>query len=218
MDFQIIAYQDTAPIRRVGISSSPGPRALDLAGSGFVDVAEVRINGVPSPEFLVLSDSRIIAQMPVGHEDRFIGTVVVLTARYGSSGAAVVRFRQAGGRQEASGLTRLVQTYLTVLLSSRGSDIFNPTAGGGLRDIISTSAQNRSIHALVSLALSRTTDQVISMQVASRAPLSEKLAAAQLLGVRYDRRTATAAVQVRISSAAGRDVDAGLRLATQEVA
>ena len=215
MDLQIISYRDLAGVSNVGVAGGSAGTVLTLQGRDFVNVTDVLINGVPSPQYVVISTNQISAQIPESQLSRFIASVSVLTASVGQTGASVVSFRQTGGRGEAVGITYLVQSFLTVLLASPGSDIFNPELGGGLRRLISGAVASSSFRAEVSQAVTRTTTQILSLQAPNALPAEDKLASAQLLEASYDRRTASVSIRVQIFSTAGRAADAGIRLATE---
>ena len=214
MDLQIISYRDSAPIVGLDFTPGSGVTALDITGRDFLDVVDVLVNGVQSPEYLVLSEQKIMARIPDSQIGRYISTVTVLTASVGQTGASVIYFRYNGGRGETSGITYLVQTFLTILLATPGSDMFNPDLGGGLRALVGQVA-SPSIRVEVSQAITRTTNQILALQASSGLPLEDRLASAELLEVSYDRRTSSVSIRVQIYSGAGRTADAGIRLETE---
>lgn len=215
MDLQIISYKDSAAISNVGVAPGSAGTVLSLQGRDFINVTDVLINGVPSPQYVVASPTQISAQIPESQMTQFIRSVTVLTSSVGRTGASVVSFRQSGGRGEAIGITYLVQTFLSVLLATPGSDIFNPELGGGLRSLVTGAVANSAFRAEVSQAITRTMTQILAMQAAEALPAEDKLSSAQLLEASYDRRSSTVSVRVQIFSTAGRTADAGIRLATE---
>lgn len=136
VDYQVLEYRDSAPVREVGIYSK-APLTLDVRGDAFRDVSAVLVNGVRSPEFIVLSPSRLLAQVPTSQVSSKIGSVAVLVAQGRVLPRSVISFQAvvtAGKR--TVGFTHLVQSYLKLLLTSPGSDIFSPSSGGGLLSLV----------------------------------------------------------------------------------
>jgi hypothetical protein len=215
MDLQIISYRDSAPISGVDYRPEAIGLTLDLTGRGFINVTDVLINGVPSPEFAVMSETRIFARIPTTQLERQISTVKVLVSSVGQTGASVISFEVRGGRSEAKGITYIIQTFLMILLSTPGSDIFNPEIGAGLLRLVGTSVQSSSFRAEVSQAVSRTLTQMLTVQAGANIPPEDKLASARLLEASYDPRAASVSVRIQVYSSAGQAADAGVRLSTE---
>lgn len=211
MSLQFITYTGSAPVDRIGWAPDAPNRVLDLHGTNFVDVVDVLINGTPAPEFLEISPTRVLASVPEAHLGREIVSISVLTGRLQGARAAVIRFHMSS-RSLASGSTRMVQTFLYFLLTTPGSDIYAPNDGAGLRRLLARADSDPAMRAIASQAVGIAEGQMVRSQATSTAPDNERLASARLLDLRYDRGTSTTGLRVALTSVAGQDVVAGLRV------
>jgi len=213
VDYQVLEYRDSAPIREVGIFTT-SPFTLDIKGSGFTDVAVVTINGVRSPEFIVLSGSRILAQVPRSQVSSAIEGVVVFVATGRLQAKSVIDLQAvvtAGKR--ASGFTHLVQSFLKTLLTTPGSDIFSPSSGGGLLPLVGSIGTSGDILARSKNAVAAAASQLITKQTMNtRLNNSEKLQAAELLSATFSSTTGTVDLRIKLTALDGSTSSASLSL------
>lgn len=211
IDYQFMLFQDLAPLQEIGLASVDVP-TLDIRGSKFADVVEVLINGYPSPEFIVVSQRRLLAEIPVSQRSAEVRTVQVRTAGSGASAAALLVFDVTTNRR-AEGWLKLAQTVLKVLFTTPGTDIFNPSAGGGLYSLVGSAGNAGALRGQASLAVQNTSSQIIKSQAANTSlPSSEKLKAFELLDASFDRFSATLSIRVRISAMDGTTSEIGLHV------
>lgn len=211
MSLQFIEYLGASAVSRIGWMPEAPDRVVDVRGTGFVDVVEVLVNGVPSPQFLEMSPTHLLVTVPSGEVGKGITTLSVLTASADVTEAAVIRMRLSS-RSEATGTTRLVQSFLYLLLTTPGTDIFQKDQGAGLRSILSYAKNDPSIRALASHAVSTAESQLVGIQALAPVPAQERLAAARLVDLRYDRATSTTSMRVALETVAGGAVSAGVRI------
>jgi hypothetical protein len=190
MDMQILAFQDTASLNSIDFKTGrDGERVLDIRGKYFHDVTDVRINGVSSPEFIVLSQSRLLAEIP----DRSapILDVVVLTGQEGVSKSSIISFEAFVGGKIATGRTALVQRFLKVLLSSPNRDIFRPS-GGGLMSLVGASLSQGELQVRANMAV-ETASQILQRSQQDNPYLedSEKLRKVEVTSLSFDKAAAT---------------------------
>lgn len=213
VDYQIIEFRDAAKVRNVGLFSS-SPLTLDVQGQEFREVTDVRINSVRSPEFIVLSPSRLLAQVPNSQLNGPIDSVAVFVASGRLASRAKITFEAlvtAGKRAE--GVVKLVQTYLKLLLTTPGRDIFMPNVGGGLLRAVGVAGRPADLKALGRIAVSNTQTQMIALQAQdSFLAQNERLQSATLLSVDFEPRTSTLALRIRLLALDGSTVDAGFTL------
>jgi len=193
------------------VPGAPVP-TLELTGREFGAAVEVRINGVASPEFVVLSPSRIYAQVPTSQISRQLQELAVLTSSTGKQPSAVVEFRASAGRFVAEGQVKLVQTFLKILLTSPGTDIYYPWLGGGLQRLIGTYSTEPTIRAAAERTVSQTEQQMTRIQATSSAPDTEKLATARIQSLTFSPSSASLTMAVRLVSLSGQASNAGLAL------
>lgn len=184
------------------------PRRVRATGSDFRAVAEVLINGMESPAVTVEGENQLVAEVPaaIGTDD--VSSFEVLSSRVTLTDRSVLRFRLGNPTRKATGILRLMQFYLRVLITTPGRDIFAPSIGGDvLRAVGGTAGSQEGQQALagVVVALDRTTRQVIALQARQvRTPRDELLLSAAVETARVDRSTASLTAVVAITSQAGK--------------
>ncbi len=203
MDWQILAFQDAATLDSFDfVSGREGERVLDIRGSLFKDVVDVRINGVSSPEFIVASKHRILAQLP--ERSLPLTEVVVLTGQGGLTHKSIVSFEAFVGGRVASGRTAMVQRYLKMLMTSPRRDIFRPGDGGGLLLLVGSAMEAGELRARASMAVEKTTQLLTQRQSQDRAlPPSETLRSVTVTNLSVDHASATLFLGLSLTAADG---------------
>lgn len=202
-DYQVIAFRDIAQLSRVDLYSSD-PLTLDVQGNGFVGVATVLINDVDSPEFVVLSASRILAEVPFSERNARLRSVKVLLSMNGISRTAHLDLRSTvpGGR--AVGFTKLLQAYLRVLFTNPGEDIANPWCGAGLYVGVGAAGTPGELRALASSAVSVAEQHLIRLQAKNSALTdAERLRSATLLQAEYVQASTSLAIRLTLTAMDG---------------
>lgn len=209
IDFQVLSFRDVAPLVQVGLFDNT---TLDITGKGFVDVAEVLINGEASPEVAILSKTRLLARIPDSQSRSAISSVSVLLARSGELPTSVVNFKASvGGGVQASGRTKLLQNFLKLMLTRPGSDIKNPQDGGGLHELVGGTTADTELQARATAAVSLSQSQMIESQSGdSRLEDNERLLAATLLAVSFDPQQALLSLKIRLTAMDGTTADANV--------
>lgn len=219
-DLQIVFPQEAIRLSRVRLTpvSPLGlPRALDIVGQDFRAVDEVMINDAPSPDVVVLSQTRLIAQLPDFLQKSLdVRSVAVLSRRLTITPRSYIRFRLSDQPGVVSGILRLVQLFLKVLLQTPGTDIWSRRSGGGaLKNVGETfgSEEGADIISDFIISVDATSRQIIATQGReTRIPRNERLLTAQVLNVGYDRSLGALLASVEITSQAGRAATANLEL------
>ena len=218
-DVQVIYLRDVIAVDKVEPVDSLEVAALRIIGKGVGSAASVLINNIESPNFLVMSKNEIVAEVPsiVIDGDDIIRSVAVLAAKATNTERAVLTYKLSGHLTRVSGIQRLVQRYVLMLLTSPGSDIFDPDIGGGLQDLVGKVAVSLNadldINGPVARAVNKTTEDLRKIQ--SQSPFlnpSERLINAELIGTFFDPRTTVLAIQIQLNSAAGRSAVTNLVL------
>jgi len=214
VDYQVLSFRDAAPLTSIDLLSVSGTPTLDIRGSNFSDVAEVLVNSVPAAEFIVLSQRRILAEIPASQLRSDIRSVEVVLAREGTARVTKIGLEAVVPGRTAEGRTRMVQSFLKALLTTPGTDIFTPGYGGGLRKkLVGVSASPAHLKAEAAASVSATQTQVVQAQASdSRLAPSEKLRSATLLSVEYDARTTSLSLKIRLTSLDGATTDAAFQV------
>lgn len=211
MDFPILAFQHVAKVSDLALFSGGG--SLDIRGRDFTGASAILINGYRSPTFVVMSDTRLLADVPPSQIGVPIRTVSVLRSTTQNSENTVVSFEAAVPSPQVTEATYLVQRVLKALLTTPGSDIFRPTAGGGLLSLIGPVPVDPSAaHALVSLRIEAGVRDLMMSQPGDDSPPSQRLSGVEILSVNYTPSDTSLDVRLRIISAEGTSVVAGVSL------
>lgn len=183
-DLQIIYPQALLPIAQVRAVPGMVPSTLSIEGGPFLDVEEVLINGIKSPSIVIPSSKQVLAEVPSSQEGG-VTNVEVLSSSFFLSDRAVYRFRLGNQVRLVTGLPKLIQTYLRILLQRPGSSMLAPDLGGGLLDMVSSPhapKEQRALTAQVYQAVQRTSEALLTYQSRlAGVPRTELLAGAQLL-------------------------------------
>lgn len=172
MDLSIIQPRSTASVTGFRVVSVATLPVLEVTGvQGYRKVTSVEINGIKSSSVSVLSDSKLHATIPQGIEE--IISVDVYTSDV-TPGTYKVSYRL--GASPVSGVDRAAQKVIKVLLTSPGSDIFNPSLGVGLNDIIGKAFSSfGELSSDVALAIRSAEAQIIDAESATGLPDVERL-------------------------------------------
>lgn len=207
IDIQVVRLSDVLPI--TGITAVPGvrPRTVRLTGRDFKNVESVYINSSASPEFIILSDSEILAQVPADKVQQAITDAYVLSTRISFTSRSLVELSMGTRPQTVEGTLSLVQQFTRILLRTPGSNIFHRQSGGGLfknvGKVIGSNARDR-VGAEVVVAVARTRQLMIASQTPDRRiPPEERLLSAEVIGLSIQPREGSVTMSVSVTSHAG---------------
>lgn len=208
LDFQVVFPQELVPIDSVTILQGVNPPSVDVIGQDFRSVDEVRINDVASPDVVILSRRRLLAQIPAELRNQVPTSVTVISNKLAMTNKSVLRFRVGRVPSTVGGVLRLVQVFLKVLLTTPGRDIFAPRIGAGaLKNIGLTFGKDEGGSIVSDFIVSVATAQRQIIAIQSRDPSlppDERLLAAKVVSAGYNRNEAALVVSVEITSQAGR--------------
>lgn len=212
IDFRAISYQGLTFPTSYRQNADAG--FLDIRGTGFEDVANVVINGYRSPNFIVESSKRIFAEVPSAVRGEPIHDIQVLLLSAAAGQESAVVLDVGGGNGYVSGTAKLMQTVIKVMLTTPGSDIFNPQLGGGLRTVLgSTFGDARSAEARARQSISDTESQLQALHASMpRLPLAEKLRSISVLSISYSIDDSALYARIAVTSQDGNRVSSGVTL------
>lgn len=218
MGFQleVVRFQDLLPVQTMpGFVKGLSPLTLELRGADFSSAEKVVINEITVPEFMIVNKQTVYAQLPEGTQS--ISSVRVLSSRFSRDvESALVTFEIGSKTRKVEGILKLVQLFTKWILQSPGSDLFNPTRGGGLQQIVGKVATGRDmqpVFASITRAISTTVTQIRAAQInATRLPLSERLLSANLVDMRIYEEQMQARARVSLQSAGGAEAVSALVL------
>jgi len=209
IDLQTVVPQDAIPLSSVDFARTAGIGVLNIVGEDFRSVDEVLINDMVSPDVIVVSKTKLVAQLPSSlQRNPDVRSVIVLSRTFTLTDRSLLRFRIGETPGRTQGINRLVQLFVKLLLSTPGSCIFNKRLGGGaLRNVGRTfdQADGETIKADFTIAIDNTARQIIALQSRnSSLPADERLMGANLLGATFSRSSAALYVNVEIVTQDGR--------------
>lgn len=191
VDFQVVYPQQVIPLTAVRELSLYEPRALDIRGTDFGAVDEVEINDHASPNWTVIGRQRILAQVPTVEAAKEIYSVSVISNRLTFTKESVLKFRVGTTPGRVTGMMRLIQLFVKILLTTPGTDIWAPRLGGGMLDKIgghSNKDEGKGLVGDVAISVDTTTKQILSLQAQEgNLPPTERLLTAGVSSARYDR-------------------------------
>lgn len=191
VDFQVVHPQQSIDLTGVTELVGYSTRALDIRGVDFSAVDDVEINDQLSPNWTVLGRKRLIAQVPVPEQTRGIYSVAVISNRLTFTRESLLRFRIGESPGKVSGMMRLIQLFVKVLLTTPGSDIWNPRLGGGLLQKVggyNGKDEGKGLVGDVAVAVDTASRQILSLQAQEgNIPPSERLLSAGVTQASYDR-------------------------------
>lgn len=187
-----------------------GLYALDVLGEDFHSVDSVFINDVESPDVIVISPTRLLAQLPPGLQapnPPDVQSIMVLSRQLTITASSVLRFRIGDTPSAVSGILRMMQLFVKLLLSNPNSDIFNKPMGGGLLKNMGVTfgkEEGDSIKTNAVIAVSSTAKQIVSIQSRNGTlPRSERLLSAKVLGATFSRASGSLFLSVELISQLG---------------
>lgn len=214
LDFQVVFPQVVVPLTGVTQLQGMTPRTLQVVGQDFSSVDQVLINDLPSPSVVVLSKTKLLAQVPDQLTLTLITSVTVTSNNLTVSPRSLIKFKIGAPASKVSGILRLLQVFLKILFTSPGRDIFAPRLGGnGLKDVGLTFGEDEGGNIISDfiVAVNTTVRQILAIQ--SKNPTlasSERLMSATVTSATYSLVESALIVSVLVVSQAGQSATANV--------
>lgn len=214
---EVIKFRDLLSARTVSRFVPNMPKTtLEILGDDLSKAVTVYINEISSPEFLIVSKKKIWAQLPDAASGRIRTVEVVSSGFTKTNRPSKVLFEIGNKTKTVTGILKLVQLFTKWMLQTPGSDIFNPSRGGGLQDIagkVSTTRKMEPILATITKAIDVTSEQMRSAQANIRGlPSNERLLGANLLEMNVIQEQMEARARISLKSVAGESAVTSLQL------
>jgi len=208
VDFQVVFAQELIKLTSIQEIQGFTPRTLDILGEDFRAVDEVLVNGLPSPEVVIVSRRRMMAQVPRQLGLSQVSTVSVISNKLAITEKSVLRFRLGKTPSKVTGTLRLVQIFLKVLFTTPGSDIFAPRIGAAaLKNLGLTFgvSQGTNVVSDFIVAVGTAQRQILAIQARDPTiPLDERLLTAKVTTAGYNVQESALHVSVEVTSQTGR--------------
>jgi len=203
VDYQAIAFHDAAPVRQVGLYAQ-SPLTLDIRGRSFAGVSKVLVNNVEAPEFVVVSSTRILVQVPDSELDARLRMVRVLLHRTGLTKTSIVDFDAIVPGARASGFNKLLQSFLRLLFTNPGEDLANSWAGGGMYRLVGSAGTPGELKSLAASSIRTTEQHLIRLQTRNSVLTdAERLRSATLLQAEYDQASTSLSIRLTLTAMDG---------------
>ena len=213
---EVIRFRDLLEVGAIaGFVEGVEAPTIDIRGDDFSSAAQVLVNGQSVPEFMIVNKQTIFAQLPEG--TGVISTIQVVSTDFTKTILTSKIFFEIGQKTRAvEGILKLVQLFTKWLLQTPGSDIFDPSRGGGLQEIVGKVLSSRKmepIFASLSRAIDATSSQMrIAQGNQPNLPVDERLLAARLIDVNVFEAQMEARARISLESVAGQDAITALQL------
>ena len=214
VDYQVLFPQEVVrlnTIQQVPLATRP---TLDIVGQDFSSVDEVLVNDQSSPFIQILSNTRLTAQLPVNVHASEVRSVLVVSRRLTLSKSSVLRFKISDTPAKCTGLLKLMQLYVKLMLTTPGTDIFDPQLGGGVLNMLSSNISGSEGAGVVSqfiISSNNVVRQIIAIQGRQpKLPLDEKLLSANVISAKFSTAQRALFVTVELISQAGRSAISNL--------
>jgi hypothetical protein len=207
IDLQIIEIKDILKVNNISPLKNIEPMSVEIEGSDFRNTEYVLINDSRSPSVVILSNTKLLAQIPEGEETRPISSVAVISSRLTKADRSIINICIGNNPKSVDGFERLIQTFLKILFQTPGTDLFAPKSGGGLLGCIGKPIRRPTQSSLVSdfhAAVTRTRQQIISSQANdSTLRLDERLLYAKVVDAQFFTSELTLSGKIQIGNQAG---------------
>jgi hypothetical protein len=157
-----------------------------LSGNRFDQVVRVLINKRPQP-FLIESSTSVLVSLPDNSQN--VESVDVITTAKTVNRMTFFEYLLGDEMHHVSGIFKLVQQFIKVLMTTPGTDVFNKSIGGNLQNWVGQKIAANQIQTLIAktiLTVIQTGSQIQMQQMMANVPVKERLSDVQVLNARLD--------------------------------
>lgn len=186
-DFKVVSAKTILNVTGVSPVRGFSPPSILVRGDQLDLATEVYFNDVQVGEFVVSGPNRLIVKIPPSQVGLSLNSLRVLSQAMLTKTDSLLSLELPRPLGFVQGLERLVQTFVLVFLTTPGSDIWEPSSGGGATAIIgkNTNYRGKGVAADLVLALDRTKSEIRQFQARMNIPLSEKLLSVDLQSLNF---------------------------------
>lgn len=213
IDVQVISIRDVLPLTAVYIAEDVEPTTLVVDGRDLNSAHTVFINNVKAENVVVISATRLMAEVPFELVVP-ITSVEVVSNRLTNTERSKISFSIGDQPKAVQGIERLMQKFIKILIQSPGKDLWSPKVGGGLLGLVGktfgtggrgvTAAASGTLAADMQIAVDRARSQLIAIQANSPMTIaSERLLYARLLESQFLPNEMAMYGRIQLASHAG---------------
>ncbi len=214
LDLQVIKIKDQAVIRRISLVSKEPKYVIRLTGGDFRTADKVEVNHTDITDFEVESAQNMLVTLPAAVAAELVTSVVVTSTRFTVTPYSKIEL-SFNKRGRVRGITKAIQQFVKLLLTTPGSDIFHKAQGAGLGRVVGARMGRKELEAQVGLltdSINRTSKQMVTSQLRQFMPDDERLKKVTVLKVRFDPNQAEFSVRLVFETMAGREAITDLGL------
>lgn len=200
-DFSLMQIRHSAPITAVDIVDSTR-KTVAIFGKGFTNVVKVQFGGKDINPFIVLSVNEIqfiLPPLPLDLSSPVRVIVEPFTTDNSFVKASSVDI-SADHVKASTGYSRVLQKFLKILLTKKGSNFFNPGEG---TDLVDLSGSNNPDTALVDLSVDDAYRQMSSLQSSETLLPEEIITGVNVVSSYFDPRRASINIELEVETADG---------------
>lgn len=219
LDIQVISVVDDLQVTSVVDIPGAVPRTLRVFGQGgFSDAQRVLINNFGVDSFLVVSETTLLVELGPSFDNVPVQDldVVVVSSTLTASRRARLFFGPTKRLKRVSGVQKLIQVVVKMLLTDSNTNKFRLSEGGNLLKLLGfpmSPASRSRIVAGLSQAVSSVEEQLVSTQATARGLASdERLLSLSLGDVSFLENTLEVQATLRLVTFAGKSVSIPLVL------
>tara|TARA_Y100000592_G_scaffold99254_2_gene174622 strand:+ start:10759 stop:11394 length:636 start_codon:yes stop_codon:yes gene_type:complete len=202
MDVGFTQYIDTLGYSSIRLISS-SPRVIEVRGTDFRKVSKVLINGIECPSLDVVSDTMLLAEIPI--EVTAVNKLAILSSSpTATKEATSVELGLFDRVQKATGMAALIQRVIKILFTTPGTNAVEPSQGVGLQGYFgSNKADLGSATSLISSLVESAEFYIKSDINYNKLPKSEQLSSIEVNSIVWDRENQTLSIDLKITAADG---------------
>lgn len=219
IDIQVINVVDDLQVLEQADIEGADPRAIRIrSAGGFTDALRVVINDFGIDSFTLVNDTVIIVEPGPSLDNVAVENmdIVVVSSVLTNTRRARLFFGPTKRLSRVSGIQKLIQVIVKILLSNINSNKYRLSEGGSLLQLLGfsmTPAARSRLVAVLSQAVTATEEQLTSAQAsASGLALDERLLSLNLGEVLFFPDTQEVQASIGLTTFAGRTVQVPLIL------
>lgn len=211
-DIKVISAKAILPVRQVVPVRGFVPISVLVTGDSLDKTSEVFYNGAQVEQFLIQSSNRLLVRVPKDQIGRPLTSVVAYSSVPTQFSNASLSFAVPTPVRNVSGVDRMVQSFLLVLMTTPGSDIFSKGSGGGVRQFVGRStSKGASASSDIALSVERTKSEILREQAKYPSiPLDERLLSAALDSVFFDKESSALYAKISLQNMLGQGAEVNI--------
>ncbi|MEC8307284.1 MAG: hypothetical protein VXZ72_05520 [Chlamydiota bacterium] len=211
MDLSIARYTYTIAINSVKAVSA-SPPIISITGQGLGQARSIFINDL-SCRFEVESATTAFVEVPASVTKTGITSISAeATGPVAALGEVAVSFSFEELATTVTGISALVQRFLKVLVTTKGTSFQSADEGGGILSMVALADGEKLAEGMLVDAVTDTETYFKEDPKFVDLDPSERLLSAEVLSSSWDRNSQTASISIQITNQLGETLETGVSL------